>query len=195
MPFGQSLPVVALNNGFLGNPSRFGKRTITARQVLSTTPNPIKFGDPCVIIPNSSGGGDTVQSVADYITGGGTFTAAKFAGVAVREVKSNLNLFTNMENVDSGGFIGSYAPGEIAEIMEEGSLTVYVNTANGAGVSQNELYIRVAAHAPNNTIGAFESVADATGADTVALPGVLFRTGNVDANGVAEITILNRVAA
>lgn len=195
MPFGQSLPVVALNNGFLGNPSRFGKRTITARQVLSTTPNPIKFGDPCVIIPNSSGGGDTVQSVADFIAGGGTFTAAKFAGIAVREVKSNLNLFTNMENVDSGGFVGSYAPGEIAEIMEEGSLTVLVNTTNGAAVSQAPIYIRVVAHAPNNAVGDIESVADATGADTVQIPGVLFRTGNVDGNGVAEITMLNRVSA
>jgi hypothetical protein len=186
--FGTTIPVTTLNNGFLGNVSRIGKRTITARQVLSTSALGPKFGDPMVIVPDATGG--TYQSVADFITAGGTFTAALFAGVAVREVKTNIS-FIAMETIGSGQ-IGSYAPGEIAEALEEGSITIKVNVTTGI-VSQGQVFVRVSANGANTIVGGFESAGDTT--HTVALTGVVWRTGVVDANGVAEITILNRVAA
>ena len=188
--FGVSLPVIALNNGFLGAVSRIGKLTITARQVLSTSAKGPNFGDPCVIVPGAANVADTIQSVADYITAGGTFTAAKFAGTAVREVKTNLS-FVAMESL--GTFVGGYAPGEIAELCEEGSVTVKIN--NGAPISQAPVYVRTVLNAaiPAGVVGGFEAVAD--GVNTIQLTGVVFRTGVLDSNGVAEITILNRVAA
>jgi hypothetical protein len=189
--FGVSLPVVALNNGFLGAVSRVGYPVIVARQVLPTTPNPISFGDPAVFVAGASDGDYAVQSVADFIVGGGTFTAAKFTGVAIREVKTNLS-YLSLATIPAN-LIGTYAPGEIAEVLETGSICVKIN--NGTPFSQGPVYVRIAANVgiPAGVVGGFEAVAD--GANTVALTGVVFRTGNLDANGVAEITILNRVAA
>jgi hypothetical protein len=189
MPFGATLPVKALNSGFLGNVSRIGKRTITARQVLATTPNPISFGQAVVINPAT----DTYQSVADFIAGGGTFTAALFAGIAVRNVKTNIS-FVSLEQTETPGLVGSYAPGQMCEVLEEGSITTLIT--NGTPVSQAPVFVRIALNGaiPAGVVGDLEAVAD--GANTVSLTDIArFRTSVQDANGVAEITILNRVAA
>jgi hypothetical protein len=187
--FGTTIPVVAMNLGFLGNVSRVGERVIAARQVLSTTPSPISFGDACVIVPDSTGG--TYQNVKDFIAGAGTFTAAKFAGVAVRNVKTQL-IFQALGNVQTPQ-VGQFAPGMMAEVLERGSVTVKIN--NGTPVSQGAVYVRTVLNGaiPAGVVGGFEAVADGT--NTVALVGVVFRTGVMDANGVAEITLLARAAA
>ncbi len=191
--FGATIPVTTLNNGFLGAATRLGKRTITARQVCTTAqyasatgPN---FGDPCVIVA-TSGGGDTLWSVKDYIGHGGTFTAELFAGTAYREVKTNL-AYVALETI-GGAQIGNYAPGSMAELMEEGSTAVKVNVTTGIA-SQGPVYVRVSANGANTIVGGFEAASDTT--YTVLLTGVVWRTGVVDANGCAEITMLNRVAA
>src|SRR6185312_16358183 len=75
----------SLNLGYPGSVSRSADCVIAARVIKSTDPLGPKFGEPLVI--NSDATGGTLSSVADFLTGGGTFTAAKFAGVAVREVK------------------------------------------------------------------------------------------------------------
>lgn len=254
--FGVSLPVVALNNGFLGAVSRVGYPVIAARQVLSTTANPINFGAGVVAVAGGANGDYAWQSIADFIAGGGTFTAAKFAGVAVREVKTNL-AYVALESIPAN-LIGSYAQGEMAEVLESGSVCVQIN--NGTPVSQGPVYVRTVANGtiPAGVVGGFEAVNDnavnttaaaattnsttltvssATGiaigqlitgigipantyvtnvvgttltlsnaatvgsaaalnfSNTTALVDVVFRTGNLDANSVAEITILNRIAA
>lgn len=189
MAFGKVLPVIGLNLGFVGNFSRTGERVITARQVLPSTPNPIKFGDAVVIVPDSMGG--TYQSVADFITGGGNMTPQRFAGVANREVKTSYTypLQPGQE------VIGSYVPGEIAEAGERGSVVVFCN--NGSPQTQSPVYLRIAANQaiPAGVVGGFEAVAD--GANTIDLStvGVVWRTGVVDANGAAELTMRHRVAA
>lgn len=187
--FGGVIPVKALNLGFLGNVSRLGERVIAARQVLTTTPNPIYFGSPVIIVPDSTGG--TYQSVSDFIAGAGAFTAAKFAGVAVRNVKTMLQ-YTAWGNVQNP-LIGQFAPGQMAEVLERGSITVQIN--NGTPVVQGPVFVRILANAgiPAGVVGGFEAVADGT--NTVQLTGVVFRTGVVDANNVSEITLLSRVAA
>jgi hypothetical protein len=257
--FGVSLPVIALNNGFLGAVSRIGKRTITARQVLSTSATGIKFGDPVVIIPNNAGGGDTIMSVADYIAAGNAFGSSNFAGVGVREVKTQLS-YSSLATIPAT-LVGIYVPGEIAEMLEEGSICVAIN--NGTPKSQGAVFVRVSLDAAISAgvVGGFEAVTDpnpvsttmgttsgsaaitvasatgitvgsiATGtgiptgasvisvvgttvtlsanatataasgvavtfSHTVQLPSnVVFRTGNLDSNNVAEITLLNRQAA
>lgn len=190
MSFGTVIPVTGLNLGFVGQVTRLGERVIASRPVLATTPNNINFGAPVVIVP-TAGGGDSYQSVADFIAGGGTFTAAKFAGVANREVKTNLS-YTSLGN-NGTPQIGSYAPNEMSEALERGSILVSIN--NGTPASQAPVFVRIALNVaiPAGVVGGFEAVAD--GANTVQLTNVVFRTGVQDGNGVAEITLLNRVAA
>lgn len=187
--FGGVIPVTSLNLGYPGNASRLGERVIAARQVLTTTPNAIVFGDPVVIVPDSLGG--TYQSVKDFIATPATFTAARFAGVAVRNVKTMLQ-FVAWGTVQSAQF-GQFAPGSMAEVLERGSITVKIN--NGTPVSQNPVYIRTVFNGaiPAGLVGGFEAVADGT--NSVVVPGVLFRTGVLDSNGVAEITLTTRVSA
>jgi len=171
-----------------------GKRTITARQVLSTTPNNIPFGTPMVIIP-TVGGGDTVVGVVDYVGSGsgqqsGTLTAALIAGIAINEVTTNLTF----PGAQTPGALntGYYGPGGIAEMLEEGSIMVQIN--NGTPASQAVVYVRTALNAsvPAGVVGGFEA-ANTTG--VIAWTGVVFRTGVLDANNMAEITLPNRVAA
>lgn len=187
MSFGTTIPVTGLNLGFIGQVTRLDDFVIASRPVLSTAAANINFGDPVVIIAAS----DSYQSVADFIVGGGTFTAAKFAGVAIREVKTNLS-YTSLGN-NGTPQIGSYAANEQCEVIERSSVLVKINV--GTPASQGGVYVRIALNGaiPAGVVGGFEAAAD--GANTILLTNVVFRTGVLDANGMAEITLLARVAA
>jgi hypothetical protein len=163
--FGATIPVTGLNNGFLGQISRTGERVVASRPVLGTTTNPISFGQGVVIVP-TNGGGDTYQSIADFITGGGVFTDALFAGVAIREVKTNL-AYVALETIPAN-LIGSYAQNEMAEALERGS--VNVACTNGTPISQGPVFIRTAANTgiPGTSIGDFEATPDGTIAGVAA---------------------------
>ena len=281
--FGTVIPVLSLNLGFPGNISRVGERVIASREVLATTPNAVLFGQGCVIVPDSTSG--TIQSIADYIAGGGVFLPFLFGGVAVRNVKTNLTYSTLGNIGNQTPYFGSFAPGTMAGLLERGSVSVTI--ANGTPVSQGAVYTRLALNGAilAGTVGDFEAVPDGTIASvagsntgngtntalvigpgavdaaytvtftsataykvtdansniigtgvivattgktskfnngtvgftltegsvtfitndsfvitvsallTVALPGVVFRTGVMDANNTAEITLKNRVAA
>jgi hypothetical protein len=156
--FGTVIPVLALNLGFPGNISRVGERVIHSRQVLPTTPNSILFGQGVVIVPDSLGG--TVQSIADYIAGGGIIGTNFFAGVAVRNVRTELNYSTLGNIGNQTPYTGSFPPSSIAGILERGSTVVSI--ANGQPVSQSPVYTRVALNGaiPAGTIGDFEAVPD-----------------------------------
>lgn len=186
--FGQYIPVTGLTLGFPGKVSRMGERVITARQVLSTTTNPISFGAGVVIVSDTAGG--TYQSIADFIAGSGSFTAAKFAGVAISEVETTLGY----PYIPGISVTGNYLPGALAEVLERGSIVVPVPVATGI-TSQGPVYVRITLNGeiPAGVVGDFEAAAD--GGNTVQLTNVVFRTGVLDANGMAEITLLNRVAA
>lgn len=188
-PFGQVVPVTGPLNGFPGKVTRLGERVIAARQVLSTTTNPIPFGTGVVIVPDSTGG--TYQSIADFIAGSGTFTAGKFAGVAIAEVETT-GPYTSYQQ-PSSPLTGSYLQGLMAEVLERGSIAVQINV--GTPQSQGTVYVRTELNGgiPAGIVGDFEAAAD--GSNTVALVGVVFRTGVLDANNIAEITMLERQAA
>lgn len=154
--FGSTIPVTGLLLGFPGKPSRMGKRTIAARQVLSTTANPILFGAPVVINPTT----DTYQSVADFVAAGGAFTGSLFAGVAVAEVQTTYGYPYN----PGTAILGSFLQGLMAEAMEEGSITVQFQTAaTSTQVSQNPIYIRVALNSAYAAavVGGYELFSDA----------------------------------
>jgi len=189
--FGTVIPVTGLNNGFLGHISRLGKRTVKSRQLLATTTSNLAFGGAAVIVPDATGG--TYQPVADFIAGGGSASnmAKQFAGVAVREIKTNLQYGVNVGiNTQT---VNYYQPGEIAEVLEEGSVVVQINY--GTPQSQGAVYVRTVFNAsiPNGAVGGFEAQSDGT--NNTLIPGVVWTTGVVDSNNCAEITILNRLAA
>jgi hypothetical protein len=121
-----------------------------------------------VIIPDSTGG--TLQSVADFIAaaaGNSGSVYAQFAGVAVREVQTQL--VYPYGQTPGIAQVGSYAPGSIAEHLERGSITVTI--AEGLPVSQAPVYVRVFANTAtftptaNTTLGSnvLTSVSSFTG--------------------------------
>lgn len=184
-PFGAVLPVTGLLLGYPGHVTRGGgaPQNISSKQVLTTTANPIQFGQAVVINTATN----SYQSVADFINGGGTFTAALFAGIAVEEVKTS-GSFPSTPGVS---VVGSYPQGDYADVLNFGSIIVPVN--NGTPASQGTVYVRVSANGANTIIGGIEATSDTT--HTVALTGVVFTTGSMDSSNSAEITLLNRVAA
>jgi len=170
--FGAVIPVTGPQIGFPGSVSRLGNPIITARQVLSTAASSIPFGSPCVIIPNASGGGDTIDSVADFIAtaiANAGLVASQFAGFAVREVKTAL---TYPAGTTPGVLtVGSYQAGEEGELIEWGSCTVTL--AAGVPKSQQQVYTRVAlnvAQVPAGTVGDIEAISTAAN-DVVSTTG------------------------
>lgn len=190
MPFGQVIQPTGLNLGYPGTFSRMADSVTASRPVLSTAPHSIFFGQAVVIVP-TAGGGDSYESVADFIAGGGSGAnaLAQFAGIAIREVTTMKAYPVNPDSPQNGG----YAPGTLCEAAERGSIPVVINV--GTPQSQGQVYMRVMLNGaiPAGVIGGLEAAAD--GANTVALPGVVFRTGVLDANNVAEITLKSRSAA
>jgi len=110
------------------------------------------------------------------------FTAAIFAGVAVREVKQSVDYYNSN---------GAYKKNEPADIIQRGSVSVLCNV--GTPAPAGKVYIRVLENAaiPAGLVGGFEAEAD--GDNTVELTNCRWNSVGKDANGVAELVILTRV--
>ena len=129
------------------------------------------------------------QNATATATGVSVYVAI-FAGIAGREVKTQLSY----PYTPGDAQIGSYAPGQMCEVMVgRGSITVAVPV--GTPFSNSQVYLRIAANGgvPAGVVGDLEAAPD--GANTIPLSGVVFKTGSLDANGVAEITFLTRILA
>lgn len=113
-------------------------------------------------------------------------TAAQFAGVASREVKSALSYLEQ----DAG----SYAKGEAVPVFMRGAINVKCNV--GTPKLGGDVYVRVTASdtVPTGVVGGFEAVSDATADRTIKLPNCQW-AGPADANGIAELRILVAVNA
>lgn len=169
LSFGQVIPVTGPNNGFQGTVSRFGERVIAAR-VFSpyTLTNNLNFGDPSVIIPNALGG--YYDSVADFVahaTSNIGLIAAQFAGMAVREVKTQLTY----NNGSAPGIqqVGYYSAGQMSEVLERGSGTILLTA--GTPVAESQLYTRVVLNTgavPAGFIGDWETTPAASDLFSVA---------------------------
>lgn len=155
-------------HGFAGSYARQPDMIINTRPAGGTAQ--IAFGAP---LEYDANGG--------VVPMGAGSTAAKFVGVAVREIK------TALAYLDQGA--GSYAPGGAVPVLQRGS--VNVKCQNGAPKTNGKVYVRVAANAsiPTAAVGGFEAAADATAANTVELANCRW-AGPADANGVAELRIL-----
>jgi hypothetical protein len=153
MPFGQVIPVTGLGPGFPGTISRLADGISSTRRVLPTTANPIYFGQAVTILPQA-GGGDYVQSVSDFINGGGIFYPSLFDGVAVRVVGTQVTGYPQNPEVP---VLGGYVQGQLASILERGTIPVVVNA--GTPASQGQVYLRTVLNAavPTGVVGGFEA--------------------------------------
>ena len=157
----------SLLRGFAGTVSR----QIDA--VIEGIPNKdvtaINFGTPLAL--NSTGDG-----VLNWTS---SHTATDFIGIAVREIKT--------ENTYGQGD-AKYNPNDTVDVLTRGSISVVCtmdSTATTAPKKNAKVYIRKAS-------GKF--VAASESSDTVELSGVVWAHNGVDANGIAEIVILDRKA-
>ena len=145
LSFGQVIPVTGPVLGFPGTVSRVGERIITAREFVPvTSTNNLNFGDPAVLVPNSSGG--YWDSVADFVAAATSnigLIIAQFAGFAVHEVQTQLAYPAGQQP----GIlqVGYYAGSTMAEVLERGSGTV--SLAVGAPNAGAQVYTRVVANA------------------------------------------------
>lgn len=165
-----------LNLGYAGTVSRSVDTIITPKIVKSVivsdkeTEPQILFGDPVILNDDNT-----------YSRFGAVGTASNFVGIAVREIKQAVDYYTGM---------GAYLPNEVCDVLNRGSITVFCN--NGTPKAGGKVYIRTKENVatPNGVVGQFEAVADGT--NTVEIPNLKWTTGKLDANKIAEVTILTR---
>jgi hypothetical protein len=155
-----------MDRGFPGNLSR------GIDNIISTLPNSsetaIEFGGP-------------VQMAADGKSCLPWASGKTFYGVAVRGVKTNNTYLTDD---------AKYNKNDAVDICSRGGIMVICTkdeTATTDPVKGATVYLRKAT-------GKFVAAAEGSGgADTVALTGVVWAQSGCDSDGVAEITILNRL--
>jgi hypothetical protein len=152
-----------LNFGFVGQISRQEDAIVVAR----TTDGEVKFGQAVVLTEDNK-----IKAF------GSSNVDADFVGFALREVKQ-ATIYATGES--------KYESNEVADVLSRGTLTVKL--ASGTPAPGGKVYIRTVADT-GKEIGDIESESD-TGKN-VALTNAIFTTGKVDANGVVEVTILNR---
>lgn len=163
----------AMPHGFAGSYARQPDMIIDTRPAGGT--EQIAFGAPLKYDANGA-----------VVVMGAAATAAQFAGVAAREIKSALNY------LEQGA--GAYAPGEAVPVFKRGAINV--KCQNGTPKLGGKVYVRVTANeaVPTAVVGGFEAVADATAANTVELTNCQW-AGPADANGIAELRILTMTNA
>ena len=158
---------ISLLNGYAGTQSRTADAIIQNRIANDT----IAFGMAVTLTQDNKW-----TPVTD------STTAADIAGVAVREVVQ-ANTFDPQSNPD-------YMAGSPADVMVRGNCTV--KCQRGTPKSGDAVYVRIKANVTyqNAVVGGFEASADTT--NTVQVPNIEWTTGNMDANGMCEITIKSR---
>lgn len=131
----------------------------------------------------------TLNQEATATASGVAISVGAFAGIAVREIKTELAYPYTPGTPE----IGYYAPGEMAEALQRGSCNVKVNV--GTPVAVGAVYIRISTNSsvPAGVVGDLEAQPD--GSHTILLSNVEWRTGVLDANNVAEVTLLIRQSA
>ena len=157
--------------GYQGNVSRNRDSIIVAKAVKENT-DTILFGQAVVLNEDN-----TIQKIGE------SNTEQQCIGVAVREVKQATDYISSA---------GAYEPGDACSILTRGTVTVCCN--HGTPKAGGKVYVRIKENTaiPNGVIGEFEAEED-TG-NTLELSNVVFTTGQLDRNHIAEITILTRKA-
>lgn len=162
---------ISMNFGFPGTYSRNPDSIITYRQ-LKEDAEAVPFGMALRANDDNT-----------YSPVGADFTADKFGGVALRTVKQAVSYSEQMET--------AYQPMDMVSALNRGAVVVSCN--HGKPTAGGKVYVRIKKNdaVVGGVVGGFEAEAD--GENTVLLPNVQWTNGYVDANGVAEITILTRL--
>ena len=161
---------ISLNRGY---PGTFSRENILL-SVARTAGGEIPFGDP---VKYDGDGNLVVMGTGD--------TAAKFLGIASREVKQSLSY--------DAATLGQYNPKEMATVITQGAVTVLCRV--GTPTVNGSVYLRVTANEgkEGSVVGGLEAEADDD--KTVELPNVRWISAGKDENNVAEIRILYPVNA
>jgi len=180
------IPVTGLNLGPVGAISQQDFSLRTPRQVRPADTLNLKFGEAAVLNLDN-----TYSSVAQFILGGGTFTATIPMGIAVANTRTNGTFPLAGGQNTPGGF---YAPGNEADVATVGTVNVQINNGTPPGAG-SPVYVRKVLNGaiPAGVVGGFEAVADST--NTVALTNVVFKTGIIGPDGTAQVCILARQMA
>lgn len=158
---------LTMNFGYPGSYSRMPDDIVMNKPAKTAIP----FGS--AVILNS----DNTYSVGDA-----TLTAANFAGIAVREVKQALTMLNEQ---------GSYAAKDATDVLLRGNTVIKL--ARGTPTAGANVLFRIAADAgvSGSAVGDFEA-GTASAGKTIALTNMVFTTGEVDGNGVVEVTLKTR---
>jgi hypothetical protein len=186
------IPLTGPNSGFPGTVSRNGDELIVNRPLNLNDTLPAAFGDVAVLNPDSTGG--TWSSVQSFIAGGGTGAnvLAQLAGLFSRNFKVDLTYPTYGA---SGANVNQYLPGQLADVLERGVMTVQLRVYSTAPVADGQVFVRVALNGaiPAGVIGGLETAADGANTEAVPTSQWAFKTGFVDPNGRTEIVIKTRI--
>ena len=178
------IPVRGLYLGFVGNISNEGYSLRSSRIVNATDTLSIAFGETIVLNTNNS-----YSSLKQFITSAGTFTATTPLGIAVSNVNINPTYAAQgTYSVFTPG--GVYLPGQIMDGLVQGTINVSCN--NGTPTAGGAVYVRklVNGAIPAGVVGGLEAVADGT--NTVAYPNFSWKTGYLETDTTAQVTILAR---
>lgn len=161
----------SMNFGYAGNYARTPDDIVASRK-LEATSAPIPFGAAVVLNADNT-----------YKAVGAGVTADRIAGIALRVVKQAIS-YNDMNET-------KYQPGEMMSVLERGAATVYCNA--GTPTAGGKVYVRVKENASiaGSVVGGFEAVAD--GENTIELANARWTNGYVDANRIAEVTLLTRI--
>ncbi len=179
-----------LNLGYAGKISRNPMNKIGARFVKSIlngsgvqTLSNVPFGSALVL-----NGDNTVSLFGQTGSGVSSATAATFAGIAVAETQQ---AFSYATGAAGGSPAGYYQPTQAADVLLEGSCTVFLlENASPAAVAGGPVYIVTGGTVTTSPIGSFATSASTpSGATGVQLTNCSWTTGKVDANNIAELTI------
>lgn len=165
-----------LNLGYPGTVSRLADAIIENRPVDSTATNGINFGAPVTL----SAANNT------WLPWTSSNTAAQFAGIAVREVVQGTNYLSSYST-------GNYAADHACDVIQRGSVTV--TCTEGTPTAGGAVYVVTTAGSVSPT-GSFTATSTIAGSGAaVQLTGVQWKTGAIDGNNTAELTILSRPTA
>lgn len=160
--------------GFPGTFARNGDCIITNRIRYASDTGTLAFGDPVLLRSDNT---------FTKMQAGGAMAA--FAGVAVREVKQFTTSYTAQTD-------GSYAPGDPTDVIERGSVSVVCRI--GTPVAGGAVYVRITANGAlaGSAVGGFEYRTDDDSGKCILITNAKWATGLIDANKVAELTLLSR---
>ena len=174
---------LSMNFGYPGSYARTPDDIVMNKPVKSDSAN-IPFGSAVILNSNNT-----------YSLGGATLTADNFAGIAVREVKQGIT-YATYGVIDEQG---EYRPYDPCDVLLRGNTVIKMGpgqTNHAAPTAGGQVYFRIATdstNAPNAKVGDFEVASTVSqDATVVALPNVVFTTGEVDANGIIEVSIKSR---